>query len=479
MYTTVTNHYFTNPVEFTCACCAKMTTAPQAFAKLKGLKIGHYNIRSVHYKFSLLYYLVRLYDILCVSESWLAEGYSDHKLHIPGYAFFRSDRLVDKTGGGLLLYVCNRMAPYCSIVPSLKHSNANIESLVINYTQDKHKLTSIILVYRPPSGSYVKCIDTMVEICQDPCIGTRERWILGDINVNLFEPDDSKTKYYKKAIGDLGLHDIIHHVTRPFTNGTPGGTCIDLIATDCDKVRHQGTMPQLLSDHLPVYAVKKKAKEAYENIIIKGRSYKKYDYHNFAEYILSTDWADFDTNTNVNDKWSFVLERINSYLDIHCPIKDIHFKDMKKPWMSRDIYETIHERNEYMLDYCKGGKQDPALYEMARQCRRDINAKTRIAEEVYYNNKLRDLSSNPTKFWRELNLLLGNKGSNKPDIILNHHITGEELKGPSVPPYINGYFSGIGLELFQSLGNIPVVSDDKSPSTNSHPITAETAIVRS
>ena len=57
------------------------------------------------------------------------------------------------------------MVPYCSMVPSLKYSNADIESLVTNYTQDKHILTSIVLVYRPPNGSYVKCINTMVEIC--------------------------------------------------------------------------------------------------------------------------------------------------------------------------------------------------------------------------------------------------------------------------------------------------------------------------
>ena len=82
-----------------------MTTAPQAFAKLKGLKIGHYNIRSVHYKFSELYDLVKLYDILCISESWLTEGYSDNKLYVPGYIFFRSDRRVEKAGGGLLLYI--------------------------------------------------------------------------------------------------------------------------------------------------------------------------------------------------------------------------------------------------------------------------------------------------------------------------------------------------------------------------------------
>ena len=81
------------------------TTPLGQFSSQHGLKIGHYNIRSLHKKFSELYDLVKLFDILCVSESWLLDGYSDHKLFVPGYKFFRYDRVVDKVGGGLLIYI--------------------------------------------------------------------------------------------------------------------------------------------------------------------------------------------------------------------------------------------------------------------------------------------------------------------------------------------------------------------------------------
>ena len=68
--------------------------------------------------------------------------------------------------------------------------------------------------------------------------------------------------------------------------------------------------------------------------------------------------------------------------------------------MSRDIYESIYERNLYMLDYCQGNKIDPNLLEMAKQVRRDINAKTRIAEENYFLDKLDSFSKSLTKFAR-------------------------------------------------------------------------------
>ena len=292
-----------------------MTTHPSDFVKFKGLKIGHYNIRSLHHKFSHFYDLVKMYDILCVSESWTTDAYPDNKLRVPGYQFYRYDRVVDKVGGGLLIYVINRMAPYCSIDPALMRSNADIEIMVLNFTQDKHRLTSIIHVYRPPNGSYVKCLETLVEVVQNPSLNGREHWVIGDINVDLFHPSDSKTKAYKSSIEKLNLVDIIDNITRPYPN-RPGGTCIDLIATNCDVVSHHGTLPHLVSDHLPIYAVKKKPKEVYTIISMMGRSYKTFDPTDINDYLLSIDWTNFDTNHNVDDKWSIMINHIVSWIYI-------------------------------------------------------------------------------------------------------------------------------------------------------------------
>ena len=169
------------------------TTVPDLIS-MKGLKIGHYNIRSQKHKFSQMSDLVKLFDIMCISETWLLEAYPDNKLLVPGYKFFRRDRLIEKAGGGLLFYICDKMAPYCSLLTPLSRSEPDIEAVVINFTQPKHRLTSYIHVYRPPNGSYVKCIDSLIALCQDPVLEGRERWLIGDINVDLLQPEDCKTK---------------------------------------------------------------------------------------------------------------------------------------------------------------------------------------------------------------------------------------------------------------------------------------------
>ena len=121
-----------------------------------------------------------------------------------------------------------------------------------------------------------------------------------------------------------------------------------------------------------------------------------------------------------------------------------------------------------MLSYCRGGKIDEELLGKAKALRDLINYRTKDSHDNYMNNKLDELSSNSTKFWRKLNVLLGKSSNIKPEISLKHHVTGEDVRGKAVPEYINTFFSQIGPNLFHGLGSQPVVSNDKQPTSNSH-----------
>ena len=93
------------------------------FMKMKGLKIGQMNIRSMLLKMTGLSRLVKLFDIMCVTESWLTDNLPDSKIYIEDYQLFRLDRQVEKVSGGLVCYVKDTLFEYCSIVPSLCKSN--------------------------------------------------------------------------------------------------------------------------------------------------------------------------------------------------------------------------------------------------------------------------------------------------------------------------------------------------------------------
>ena len=453
-------------------------TDPGTFSSFKGLKLGHYNIRSMttQKKFEYITDLVNLFDIFCVSESWLTKDYPDNKILIRDHKAFRSDRLTDKVGGGLVIYTHDSLSPYCSIESRLNVSDANVELMVLNYTEDKHRLMTIILVYHPPSGNYVKCLEKLVETCQDDQLVGRKLWVIGDININLFDLQSPETKGYLKTMHDLNLLDKINLITRPHTKSL-GGTCIDIIATGCDVVLHSGTLPVYVSDHLPIYAVRKKAKSSPINITVMGRSYRTYDQSDFFDFLLNYDWSIFNVSTNVDEKWCHLIDVIMAYLDIHCPLREMKFKDHKKPWMTKEIFELIFQRNETMLQYCREGKSNDVLLLQGKMLRDRINVMSKFAQDNYMVEKLETLADNPTKFWRELNTLLGRSNDIKPEITLKHHTTGQDIRGDKVAGYINQYFSEVGNLLFEGLGSAPRVSKDIRPSCASHPVTPDTMIM--
>jgi len=48
-------------------------------------------------------------DIIGVTESWAHPEVFDGELTLPGYDLFRKDRLLDRRGGGVLLYVKSQL----------------------------------------------------------------------------------------------------------------------------------------------------------------------------------------------------------------------------------------------------------------------------------------------------------------------------------------------------------------------------------
>ena len=93
-----------------------------------------------------------------------------------------------------------------------------------------------------------------MDTCKSPLLDGREIWVIGDINVDLLNTEDWKTRLYNKCIFGLNFNNHIFEITRPNPNpNIKGGTCIDLMSTSCDIVSNSGVLPVYLSDHLPTF----------------------------------------------------------------------------------------------------------------------------------------------------------------------------------------------------------------------------------
>ena len=205
--------------------------------------------------------------------------------------------------------------------------------------------------------------------------------------------------------------------------------------------------PILISDHLPIFACRKKARNPKEILSYKGRSYKNYNKDSFEQFLLQYDWDNMYTEIDINDKWNTVICKIKEFLDEYCPIRDIKYRDHKNQWMDEGTLKVIKERNEYMQRFIK--HRDVQDLKKAKQLRCRITPMVRKAKGEYVQQKLQKHKNNPRKFWEAMNSFFKLPKTHPPPALIDKY-SGESVENN--PEYINDFFSNIGSTLFDKKG---------------------------
>lgn len=82
-----------------------------------------------------------------------------------------------------------------------------------------------------------------------------------------------------------------------------------------------GCLDSSISDHYPIFVIKKRKKvhRTFEHRF--ARSYRNYNSDVLHENLVNLDWSIFDLLTDVDDMWQMICEAIKYELDQMCPIK--------------------------------------------------------------------------------------------------------------------------------------------------------------
>ena len=308
---------------------------------MKGLSILMLNVRSLYPKLDELYIRFHDFDILCFYETWLNKSYPDEMLKMPNFCLFRLDHengMHNKRGGGLIIYVKKDLSEYASILSDISRISCDLEQLYIVIDKPNVCKEIIGVVYRPPCSKLSESISEMhsdVSKIQDMITG--EITILGDLNINYNLRHSASFKLLKSFERDFNLSQIVNASTR-ITKST--STCIDLIFTNMEYISNSGTLDVHVSDHLPVFVIKKKEREKTKFKSFLGRSYGSYDKDIFQEHIKGHYlWVDFwEINENDPDTlWEMMLHIIREVADYHCPLRNMKFREDCPEWITRDM----------------------------------------------------------------------------------------------------------------------------------------------
>ena len=131
----------------------------------------------------------------------------------------------------------------------------------------------LLNVYRRPSGSVENCLDLLGRVLADEVnLHNKELVILGDFNINYKTKAALDTKKLIAWQNRLGLSQHIKNSTRSSQNSA---STIDLIFTSMDHWCSAGVIDLHISDHQPVYVVRKKIRDNRKKVVFSGRSYVK------------------------------------------------------------------------------------------------------------------------------------------------------------------------------------------------------------
>ena len=447
--------------------------------KEKGFAIIHLNIRSILRHLDELILQLQGHKIIGISETWLTERVDDRILHFPGYSIIRQDRVAippktkPKKGGGLLLYIIEELEAYVEVLEPHCHCTVYSEELWIKITPPGQKHMILGLIYRPPSGNIDSFMhnfnNTALKLLGigNPC--SRECYIIGDMNIDYLQPSTLNTKKLKELEFRYNLRQIILTPTRTTSKSK---SIIDLIFTTVSKdlIVSSGVDYNIsISDHVPVYIIKKKTREHHPKgkILVRKKALYNPDYYKnllLADPAWQAYWCN---NLKVNESWTVFVEIMTRCLDILCPLKWITIRNDQPNWFDGELRKAIDNKARLFKTARTSKSEDDwkSYTNMKKQVRSLIIHKKRH----YILTKIQENRNAPKKFWKEIqnNLSFGRlKSRNKTLTIYAPNKT--LLTGEAAANEMNEYYINVGRNLaekFTVAWCSDTVRNIQSPST--------------
>ena len=137
---------------------------------------------------------------------------------------------VHIVGGGVCIFVNEKWSEYTKYMKDFSNVTMDYEIVTLTITRPNFRKLLIACVYKPPKGKIENCIKFLKDLVVHFQNLNYEIWLLGDFNTDLLRRDDIHSIELLRFIRQTGLKQLIEGITRP---NKRGGSCIDLIMSDC------------------------------------------------------------------------------------------------------------------------------------------------------------------------------------------------------------------------------------------------------
>lgn len=252
-------------------------------------------------------------------------------------------------------------------------------------------------VYRPPTGNideFMKILDrTMFDTLAD--FGG-DNLLMGDLNIDYNRKSNSQIKKLNAIVNKLAMSQYIESDTRITHNHS---SKIDLIFTNTKNICCAGTLNLNISDHLPIFLVKKKERLKHQYIFVMGRAYRNLNESNYISDrpIRNIDRAFLFNDPNPNVVWSKMKKHFLKVADEHCPLRQMKVTTSKPEYISLELLELMRERDDAYRD--ARALKTPTAWNHARILRSRVQTQIYKARKAYVAKQITDKQGDGQKFW--------------------------------------------------------------------------------
>ena len=230
-------------------------------------------------------------------------------------------------------------------------------------------------------------------------------------------------------------------------------TLIDLVFTNSpNKIVSSGVLHSSLSDHYPVYMVRKiSASFPRSHKYVTSRNYSKFDTLRFRNELSKLPWDTLNNYSDPESMWQAWKNMLLSVADQHAPVKTKRVRRTVSPWLTHEIKLLIIKRDRTKLS--ARNSNDAKLWSDYKSLRNQVNREIKNSKKCYYIAKFSKGRGNPKEMWKTINSI---KGKSQKDSTIRE-ITVDETDSinnrEEITDFINNHFTNIGPQLASQLPN--------------------------
>lgn len=192
-------------------------------------------------------------------------------------------------------------------------------------------------------------------------------------------------------------------------------TCIDLIFTNIRFVSEVGVVSLHLSDHKPVFLIKKKSRNKPDPKKLSTRG-SKFDYEYLETKLNKIDWGYVKKEKNPSFLWDRIFHDCLTVVNRLYPFREFTVRNNRPKYLDDEIIQLGKDRDVAFERAAM--TKSPTDWELAVKARRKENSVVRMSKYNYINNNIEDSKGDPKKFWRQVRQLIPNIKSQVIDYVL-------------------------------------------------------------